>query len=272
MLTANPIIETYSRLADKYDNEANLQSCWGRAAEKALASLRLADHHKMILDVGCGTGRALVRLASNSKRCIQFIGIDPAKNIRERAIQRTKDYPNIRILDGCFEQLPIETGSIDYLYSIFAFHWTTDLHASVNEISRVLKRNGEMDLFFIGRNNGREFIQKTTSIFLKYLGPAQLLRSARLRKQLTKEGVVELFATLSGRSQFLVEESYDTYYDTLEGHWGWWVRIEGHFIELPAQKKQDCDREVRDALQGLEEDSGIPYTVHQLHVQLRYHQ
>jgi hypothetical protein len=27
-----------------------------------------------------------------------------------------------------------------------------------------------MDLFFIGRSNGREFIEQTTPIFLKYLG------------------------------------------------------------------------------------------------------
>ena len=40
---SNPIIETYSRLAKQYDDQANLLSCWGHAAQKALASLRLKE-------------------------------------------------------------------------------------------------------------------------------------------------------------------------------------------------------------------------------------
>src|SRR6266446_10714 len=166
----NPIVETYSRLAAEYDDNPNLQSCWGRATEKALRSLRVKDEDRIILDVGCGTGRALLRLASGSKPGIQFIGVEPADGMRERAIQRTKDHPNIQILDGRFEKIPLAWSSVDYLYSIFAFHWTTDLNASVEQIARVLKPNGEMDLFFVGRNNAREFIQRTTPVFLKHMG------------------------------------------------------------------------------------------------------
>jgi ubiquinone/menaquinone biosynthesis C-methylase UbiE len=266
---ANPIVETYSRLAEQYDNDANLQSCWGRAAEEALASLRLRDEHKIILDVGCGTGRALWRMASNSKPGAQFIGVDPAKNMRERAIRRVKDHANTRILDGRFEKIPLDSASVDYLYSIFAFHWTTDLNASVKEMARVLNPNGEMDLFFIGRNNGREFIPQTTPIFLKYMGPARLLDSARLRKELTKDAAFELFGKYFSPHQLSVGESYQTYYDTLEGHWSWWVRIEGQFVQTPLHTRQQCNAEVKTAIQTLTGERGIPYTIHQLHVQLR---
>jgi hypothetical protein len=126
-----------------------------------------------------------------------------------------------------------------------------------------------MDLFFIGRNNGREVIQKTTPIFLKYMGPALLLDSARMRKQLKKDEAYELFANAFPSSLVSVEESYDTYYDTLEGHWGWWVRIEGHFLQLPSEKTRECYQELGDALLSLAGDQGIPYVIHQLHVRLR---
>jgi ubiquinone/menaquinone biosynthesis C-methylase UbiE len=265
----NPIVETYSRLAQKYDDESNLQSCWGRAADKALASLVIKDHHGMVLDVGCGTGRALLRLASESRPGAQFVGIDPAENMRLRAMQRTQRNRGIRILDGSFEKIPLDSSSVDYIYSIFAFHWTTDLAAAVEEMARVLKPTAEMDLFFIGRNNGREFIQRTTPIFLKYMGPALLLDSARMRKQLRKEEAFDLFAKTFPPSRLSVEESYETYYDTLEGHWGWWVRIEGHFMQIPPDKREACNREVKDALASLAEDKGIPYTIHLLHVKLR---
>jgi ubiquinone/menaquinone biosynthesis C-methylase UbiE len=267
--TINPIIETYSRLAKTYDDDSNQHSCWGLAAERALASLIIRDDYRLVLDVGCGTGRALSRLAYNSKPGIQFIGIDPAKNMRGRAIERTKRNPNIKILDGGFEHIPLEPYSVDYMYSIFAFHWTTDLEASVKEISRVLKPTAEMDLFFIGRNNGREFIQRTSPIFLKYMGPALLLDSARMRKQLKKEEAFGLFAEMLPPERLSVEESYETYYDSLDGHWGWWVRIEGQFIGIPSDKRETCNREVRHALLSLAGEEGIPYTIHRLHVMLR---
>jgi ubiquinone/menaquinone biosynthesis C-methylase UbiE len=265
----NFIVDTYSRLAHQYDEEANFQSCWGRATEKAMAGLSLKRDWNVVLDVGCGTGRALAQLASSSSPSAQFIGIDPAANMCRRAMERTRSFTNIRILEGSFESIPLESASVDYLYSIFAFHWVTDLDAAVKEIARVLKPAGQMDLFFIGRNNGREFIQKTTPIFIKYMGPARLLESARLRKQLKKDEAFELFCAAFGASRLAVEESCHTYCDSLEGHWSWWVRIEGHFMLIPEERKHSCNEEVRDALRSLAGPEGIPYTIHQLHVSLR---
>ncbi len=266
---ANPIVETYSRLAEHYDDDPNLHSCWGQAADKALGSIQLKDDYRLILDVGCGTGRALTWLASRARSRVQFVGIDPAESMRNLALRRVQPFRNVQIWDGSFEHIPLETGSVDYLFSIFAFHWTTDPDAAVREVRRVLKPGAEIDLFFIGRDNGREFIQKTTPIFLKYMGPALLLESARMRKQLTKEAAHQLFAKAFSAPELSIDESYQTYYDTLEGHWGWWVRIEGHFMQIPAARKKECDRDVKNALQDLVERRGIPYTIHQLHVRLR---
>ncbi len=265
----NPIVETYSRLAAQYDEEKNTFSCWGISAQEALTSIQLKEHYSVVVDVGCGTGRALTYLARHCKPQVQLIGVEPALNMRKRGYELTRQYPNIRLVDGSFEQLPLETASVDYLYSIHAFHWTTDLTGSVKELSRVLKPTGEMDLFFIGRNNGHEFIRKTTPIFLKYMGPRLLLESAARRKQLTKDSAQQLFEREFDRQRLVVEESEHTYYDTLDGHWGWWVRIEGHFVQIPAEAKTQCDHEVKQALAELEISDGIPYTIHLLHVKLR---
>lgn len=269
MSAVNPIVDTYSRLAREYDEEANFLSCWGRASELALSHIRLRDAYNVVVDMGCGTGRAIQALASAAPPHIRFIGIDPAENMCSMAAQKTSGNAQVNVRQGAFEKIPLETGSVDYLYSILAFHWVTDLQASVAEIARVLKPSGEMDLFFIGRDNGREFIRKTSAIFLKYMGPALLLDSARLRKQLTREAALVLFSHAFERSHLTVDESFTTYYDTLEGHWSWWVRVEGHFVKIPADKKAQCDREVKEALRSLAEPRGIPYTIHQLHVRLR---
>jgi len=266
----NPVIETYSRLAGEYDDPRNLTSCWGRITQHSLGVVRLKDGHKTVADLGCGTGRELARLASMSPPDVQFIGVEPAANMRTIARARTAQYPNVRILDGRFENLPLENRSIDYLYSILAFHWTTDLDQSVAELARVTKPSGEMDLTFIGRHNGREFIRKTTPVFFKYMSPSAMLKAASLRKQMTLEAATALFRTAFRSPRLSVAESYHTYYDTLEGHWGWWVRIEGQFVDIPPTKKVECERAVREAISTLVTDQGIPYTVHLLHVRLRH--
>ena len=268
-VSVNPIVETYSRLAHEYDDEANFQSCWGRASERALSLIRLLGDYRLVVDMGCGSGRAIHALAAAAPPHTQFVGIDPAENMCRIAAQKTALQKGVQIRQGSFENIPLETASVDYLYSILAFHWVTDLAASVAELARVLKPNGEMDLFFIGRDNGREFIQKTSAIFLKHMGPALLLDSARLRKQLTRDAALQLFAGVFEPSCVSVEESFRTYFDTLEGHWSWWVRVEGHFVKIPPEKKTQCDREVRAALQALKEPRGIPYTIHELHVRVR---
>ena len=265
----NPIVETYSRLASEYDEDANFTSCWGRASQRALGSIELRDDYRTVVDMGCGTGRAIHALASVAPARTHLIGIDPAENMCRIAAQKTAEQKSVEIRQGSFEKIPLEAASVDYLYSILAFHWVTDVRASVAELARVLKPNAEMDLFFIGRDNGREFIQKTSAIFLKYMGPALLLDSARLRKQLTREAALEAFSECFEPSRLSVDESFTTYYDTLEGHWAWWVRVEGHFVKIPAEKKAQCDRDVREALLSLSGSQGIPYTIHELHVKLR---
>jgi ubiquinone/menaquinone biosynthesis C-methylase UbiE len=269
MASENPVVDTYSRLATEYDSVENIGSCWGRCTQHSVDLVTVKSTHNRVVDVGCGTGRELTQLASLSSPALQFIGVEPAANMRKIAIARTDQLSNVRILSGSFESLPLENGSVDYLYSILAFHWTTDLDKSVTELGRVMTPTGEMDLTFIGRHNGREFIQKTTPVFFKYMSPSAMVKAASLRKQLTLEETTALFRKAFSSPGLSVEESYHTYYDTLEGHWSWWVRVEGQLLDIAPEKKQECDQAVREALATLETDKGIPYTVHLMHVRLR---
>jgi ubiquinone/menaquinone biosynthesis C-methylase UbiE len=264
------VVETYSRLANAYDDPRNIASCWGRVTHDSFGLISLRARHETVVDVGCGTGHELTRLASNHAPHVRFVGVEPAGNMREIAAARAARYPNVRIVDGRFERLPLETHSVDYLYSILAFHWTTDPHKSVAELARVLRAMGELDLTFIGRNNGREFIKKTTPVFFKYLTPAMMVEAVSSRQQLTLEAATALFREAFDSAALSVTESYHTYYDTLEGHWAWWVRIEGQFINVPPDKKSQCDEAVRAAISTLQTPDGIPYTVHLLHVRLRH--
>jgi ubiquinone/menaquinone biosynthesis C-methylase UbiE len=265
----NSVIETYSKFAGEYDAPENLGSCWGCVGRHSLGLVTLAAKHKVVVDVGCGVGRELAQFASRHSADVQFIGVEPAANMRKIATERTARHSNVQVLEGSFENLPLASRSVDYLYSILAFHWTTDLDKSVAELARVLKPTGEMDLTFIGRQNGREFIRTTTPVFFKYMTPAMMVKAASLRKQLTLEQAVTLFGKAFEPPKLSVTESYLTYFDTLDGHWSWWVRIEGQLVDIPQAVRAECDRAVRAAIATLATEAGIPYTVHLLHARLR---
>jgi len=85
---------------------------------------------------------------------------------------------------------------------------------------------------------------------------------------LFKEAAFQLFQMVFDDRRVSVGESYETYDDSLDGHWSWWLRIEGHFVQLQPEKRAACDREVKDALETLRTPAGIPYTIHMLHVKL----
>jgi len=264
------VIRTYSEHAGEYDREGNLESCWGQAAKRALQQISLKGSYNVVADLGCGGGHALLELASRPHSVSRFIGVEPADDMRDHAIKKLEGMSGVSVLDGRFEEIPIETASVDYLFSILAFHWVTDLDKSAEELARVLKPNGEMDLFFVGRDAGRDFVKKTSPIFMKYMGLGWVVESAKMRKHLSRDGAEELFRKAFAGERLTVEEEFKTYYDDLEGHWSWWVpRLGAHFANMPQEKREQCDKECRDAIASLGTGEGIPYEVHLLHVRVR---
>lgn len=264
------VIHSYSENAGEYDQERNLDSCWGRLAKRGIGEIVLKDDVRVVVDVGCGAGQALRDLAARTGEHVGFIGVEPAKSMREHAAANLTGFKNITILDGRFENLPLETGTVDYLYSILAFHWVTDLERSAAELARVLKPEGEMVLHLVGKDTGRGFVAKTTPIFIRNLGLAWLLKSARMRQHLGQPEALELFSTAFPDKLVDVGSIYETHYDDLEGHWSWWVsRLSAHFADISEQQRRQCDAEAREAIASLATSDGIPFDVHLLRVAIR---
>jgi len=120
----NQVIATYSELAGQYDDAGNVRSCWTVHSDHIIASLNLKPRFQTVAEVGCGTGRALYHLASRCDPTVRFIGVEPAEEMRQRALALNRTKPSVSILDGTFETLPLESGSVDYLFSVDAFHWS----------------------------------------------------------------------------------------------------------------------------------------------------
>jgi SAM-dependent methyltransferase len=267
-MSTDPVIDAYSRHAHAYSSPQNQESCWGLSSRALWQRLAPRTSHTLLVDVGCGTGAALVDLARRVGAGVRLVGVEPALGLRERARATTQALSAIEIRAGRFEELPFAAASVDYVCSIMAFHWVTDPRLAARELARVLAPNGDVDLFFIGRWNGREFIRVTSPIFLRHMGPARLLDAVRLRQQLTAEQAADLFRETFPAYTVEVSEWYETHFDTLAGHWNWWVRIEGQLVTVPEARREQCELELQAALSTLAEPSGIPYTLHLLHVRI----
>lgn len=96
-----------------------------------------------ILDVGCGTGYLLRRLADTFPAATTVSGIDPAPAMIQVA-EATATDPRLTFTLGVAEQLPYEAASFDLVISTTSFdHWR-DQQGGLAECARVLKPGGQL--------------------------------------------------------------------------------------------------------------------------------
>ena len=113
-----------------------------RAVDLALAS---SSRLSRVLDVGCGTGYLLRRLAGRVPQALELAGIDVAPAMIEAARAMAAD-SRIRFATGTAEELPYPTQMFDLVVSTTSFdHWA-DQRAGLAECARVLAPGGHLVL------------------------------------------------------------------------------------------------------------------------------
>jgi ubiquinone/menaquinone biosynthesis C-methylase UbiE len=114
-----------------------------RVADMALTAVPAPGQ---VLDVGCGTGAVLRRLAA----CLptaRLVGVDPAPRMLAEARKRLD---GVRLEQAAAERLPFADASFDLVVSAMSFdHWA-DQELGLAECVRVLRPGGRLvlaDLF-----------------------------------------------------------------------------------------------------------------------------
>jgi ubiquinone/menaquinone biosynthesis C-methylase UbiE len=119
-----------------------------RTADLALACVPAPGR---ILDVGCGTGYLLGRLAARAPQAEVLAGIDAASAMIEAARDAAADV-RLQFVVGVAEQLPWPEASFDLVVSTTSFdHWA-DQRAGLAQCARVLAPGGYLvlaDLFSV---------------------------------------------------------------------------------------------------------------------------
>jgi ubiquinone/menaquinone biosynthesis C-methylase UbiE len=92
------------------------------------------------LDVGSGTGRFTPALA---RAFGPVTGVEPSARMREIA-QAQSQHPDVRYLAGSAEDMPVQSGSADYVLMFLSWHHVQDKPRAAGELARVLKPGGRL--------------------------------------------------------------------------------------------------------------------------------
>jgi ubiquinone/menaquinone biosynthesis C-methylase UbiE len=96
---------------------------------------------KLIVDVGCGTGRYSRPLSDRLRA--KVIGIDPSE--RMLAVARAKpDDERVEFRHGSAERLPLDDACADMVFMSMVLHHLHDRRAAARECRRVLRSGGRL--------------------------------------------------------------------------------------------------------------------------------
>jgi SAM-dependent methyltransferase len=174
----------------------------GRSTYELLADLPAPGDR--VLDLGCGDGHLLELLVARGGRTL--IGVDMSPE--ELAAAARRRLTGVELIEAPARELPLASGSIDWVLSHLAFMLMSDVESVVRELARVLRPGGRFAAV-VGGGPGEE--EDGFALFLRLFQEAyQELpeKPPRLGDPRTREagGFASLFHPASG-FQADIEES-----------------------------------------------------------------
>ncbi len=125
----------YQRTADTYQRDHVND---GDEHSIALTHVLAVCHQlgvRNVLDVGCGTGRALQHLASDNS--LRLVGVEPVRELL--SIAQNTCQPSTSLLEGLGTNLPLRSGSVDAVCATGVMHHVPDASPVVGEMMRVAR-------------------------------------------------------------------------------------------------------------------------------------
>ncbi|WDU65284.1 class I SAM-dependent methyltransferase [Pseudomonas poae] len=138
------------------------------------------DAHSSVVDLGAGTGK-FTRLLSTLAPTL--IAVEP---VQAMGAQLSKLLPEVRLVNGTAEAIPLDTASADALVCAQAFHWFST-PAALREIHRVLKPEGRLGLVWNVRDESVGWVAAITEIITPYEGDTPRFHTGRWREAFTGE-------------------------------------------------------------------------------------
>ena len=152
------VVRGFDRLADAYERG---RPGYPDAAIRHLGRVLRLGPSTTVVDVGSGTGkftRALAPLGAAR------VAIEPTRGMREVFLRVVPDVP---VLDGTAERIPLPDGFADAIVCAQAFHWFR-LRPTLREFARVLRPGGGIGLVWNARDDTVPWSRRITEITNRY--------------------------------------------------------------------------------------------------------
>lgn len=120
---------------------------------KYIALSQFDTNNKICADIGCGTGFISLSLAQKSKL---VFSIDNSKNMLKQLYDEAskRKIKNIYPIKGNISNLPLFDKSIDSVFINMALHHVVDAEKAINEMYRILRKNGTMVICDVEEHHG----------------------------------------------------------------------------------------------------------------------
>lgn len=125
------------------------------------------DQHSKALDVGCGTGRWSIYLAS---KFTEVYAMDPSKAIYAAA-NLTKDIDGIHLIKASAENIPFEDNTFDLVISLGVLHHIPDTQKALTSVVKKVKKGGQCLIYLYYALDNRSVFYKMifhTSGFFRF--------------------------------------------------------------------------------------------------------
>ncbi|HTW55864.1 MAG TPA: class I SAM-dependent methyltransferase [Thermoplasmata archaeon] len=167
----HPDVRGFDRAAARYERA---RPDYPPAAVRYLGRVLRLGPGTIVVDLGSGTGkftRALAPLRAAR------VAVEPTPGMRrvfERAV------PDVPVLDGTAESIPLPDGFADAVVCAQSFHWFRPRRA-LREIARVLRPGGGLALLWNTRDEQLPWSHRISRIVARYRWRSPKSRSARWR-------------------------------------------------------------------------------------------
>jgi ubiquinone/menaquinone biosynthesis C-methylase UbiE len=125
------------------------------------------DLDSTLLEIGPGTGQATKPLAQKG---FDITAIELGDSLAEVAKRELRDYKNVQILSGAFEETVLSAKSYDLVYAATSFHWI-DPSIKYLKTHNVLKDKGHLAIIHtnhVSDEKGDKFFLASQPIYDRY--------------------------------------------------------------------------------------------------------
>ncbi len=137
-LEKSKISKSFNKAAETYDDNCRIQLKVGQKLIEKIS--KYSKFFLNVADLGCGTGIITEKLIKELT-FQRLTALDISSSLIEKAKARLKPY-DLEILIEDFDHTNLNTETQDLIFSNMALQWSLHIEDTLDEINRVLNKNG----------------------------------------------------------------------------------------------------------------------------------